>query len=326
VRCLVVVLAVAACGDNLTGTALADFEAANANAACERAVRCGLVGDVATCEGVQRVQHDVDLFDAIDAGLVRYDGPSAAACIAERAALSCDLTSREVRVTSLACEQMFAGTLKANAACVIDEECISGRCDRPGCMQACCTGTCRPDRAFAKVGKACTLDEDCVADTYCNDDGTCHALEQAAGLCHSDRQCDYGLGCIGASELMAGNCRELPLLGAVCPYLACAELGALCRGGSCVAIGLPGDPCMNNFDCSQFAQCDPTAQHCAALPQIGEACTGLCGGDTYCEPVTHVCSMPKSNQSACTADDQCESHFCAEGPIFDFCATRPACL
>jgi hypothetical protein len=326
-RAVVLLVAFSACGDNRTGTALEDFDTEAGEAQCARFVRCGLFADDAACVGYFRKRPDINVRAAIDAGIVRYNGPAAERCHAELAELSCDASTRDVRVRSDACEQMFAGTLHANEACSISEECISGACDVPACPDRCCVGTCRPERSFAAVDEACTLDDDCVDDAFCGDDLFCHPLGGEGALCHSDRQCEFGRGCISPTELMPGNCRALPRVGETCPYMRCAELGAACKSGMCVALGLPGAACVSDADCSQFAECDMTTSTCIATPRLGERCSIQCAGEAWCDfMVTGECLPPKEVSEPCRSDDQCLSLDCVEGPIFDFCAPRSACF
>lgn len=326
-RCLSLLVIVCACGDNLTGTPFDELEVEANRARCERFVRCGLFAEEATCTSFFRKRPDVNLHAAIAAGIVRYDGPSAERCHRELAALTCDTSAREARVRSLACEQMFAGTLPAGAACRLGEECRSGACEVPACPEACCTGTCRAARAFAELDAACTLDDDCVDDAYCGDDLVCHPLVTTGGSCESDCECEFHLGCIGATPLMAGNCRELPLVGEPCPYLRCAELGATCQAGRCIALGLPGAPCASGADCSPFAQCDAAANRCVDTPRLAEPCTARCAGEAWCDFMgLGMCTAPQPNGAPCGSDDQCLSLDCVEGPAFDSCADRPLCF
>ncbi|MEO8704868.1 MAG: hypothetical protein ABI867_32750 [Kofleriaceae bacterium] len=323
----VLLVVVCACGDNRRGLALEDFDAERGAAQCARFVRCGLFPDAAACDGYFRERPDIDLHAAVEAGVVLYHGPSAEACIAELANLSCDDSSADVRVRSPACELAFAGTLRANETCALDEECRSGACDVPACPDRCCAGTCRPERRFAAIDEACSRDADCQDDAACGDDLACHPLGGEGAICHSDRQCEFGRGCIGPTEIMPGNCRALPKLGESCPYQRCAEVGAECKTGTCVAPGLPGAACNSDVDCSQFAECEPTSHVCVPTPRLGERCRIQCAGESWCDfSITGICQPPKPNTDPCRSDDQCLSLDCIEAPIFDICAARVPCI
>jgi hypothetical protein len=325
VRWSLAVLAVCACGDNVVGTPFSEFEAASDRARCERFVRCGLFTDNDACNGFFRKRPDIDLAAAVARGIVRYSGPAADECLAALAAQSCDTSSRDARTQPAACAEMFRGSVKTGDACALDEECASGVCALPTCNQACCTGTCHARRASA-IGDACELDVDCTGDAFCGGDKLCHALGAVGIDCERDNECDYGLACIGPSQLMPGNCRAQPRIGEPCLYLRCGELGATCTAGTCVALGLPGAPCTSAKDCSPFAVCDTSTGACATVPSLGEPCTVGCAGEAWCDASdTHLCSTPKPINSMCSSDDQCASLFCDEGPIFDACAQRAIC-
>jgi hypothetical protein len=171
----------------------------------------------------------------------------------------------------------------------------------------------------------CDLDRDCVDDAYCSDDHSCVALEALGGACRTDKQCDFGLACTGATTFDKGACRKLPALGERCPYERCADINARCNSsGVCIAIGLPGDNCTTDAECSQFALCDATQGKCIAMPTLGQPCVSQCAGDAFCGNGT--CITPLENADECGADNECASQVCAEGPIFDACAPRPLCI
>ncbi len=327
-RSLLVVALLAACGDNIVGTPLDELEAERNRVRCERLVRCGLFADDASCSGFFRRRPDVNLTSAIAAGIVRYDGPSASACHAALAEVRCDTASRDARVLPLACTQMFTGTIGDAGACALDEECSSGSCGVPVCPELCCTGPCRPARSAGAIGEACELDRDCVADTFCSADLVCQPLVGEAGLCDDDAECEYHLGCIGPSDLMPGNCRALPLVGESCPYMRCAEVGAVCSAARvCERVGLPGAPCTTAADCSPVARCDLDTGTCAEVPSLGEACTSTCAGESWCDFMTsQTCIAPRPDGQVCFSDLECATLFCGEGPAFDACAVRPRCF
>lgn len=326
-RRFVLLATLAACGDNNVGLTLEDFDETIAQARCDRFVRCGLFADDATCAGYFRKRPDVDLEAALAAGAVRYHGPSAEACVAALAESPCDETSREVRVPPLACAEMFIGTIKIGEACQLDEECISGACEIPFCEMLCCPGTCLTRRATVAIDEPCTRDDECVDDSSCNDAGVCAELGGEGDLCRSDHDCIYGSGCIGPSELMPGNCRKLGAIGEACPYMRCSELGAVCQGGNCVPVGLPGDPCASASNCSPFALCDQPAAKCIAVPSLGEPCTSRCAGESFCERVvTNSCVEPYENGTSCSFDDQCASLECLEGEFRNVCRDRSVCF
>jgi hypothetical protein len=315
------------CGDDAPAIALEDLHAEQVRARCDYLVRCGLFASGDTCTTFFRVPDERELVAAVAAGKVRYDGASAQACQTALAALSCDQSSREARVVP-ACGRVFTGTIRDGAACGFDAECVSGRCDEPPCpMDTCCAGTCLPTEQRGAIGASCETDAGCAIDTYCGKDKLCHAFARIGEPCARDSECDYGLGCIGASELMDGTCRAMPLLGERCPYLRCAEAGAFCDAAkTCVPVGLPGTPCTSAAECSSYGSCDLQTGRCVDTPTLGMRCEGFCAGEAWCELASNTCVAPLENTAPCTSANQCASLFCNEGVAFDHCVDRPICL
>jgi hypothetical protein len=318
------VLALVACGDNRIGIPFDQLDDALDQARCERLVRCGMFTDAAACDGYFRKRPDRDLAAAVKGGLVTYSGPAAEDCVAALAAQSCDTSSRDARTTPPACKAMFHGSGLPGETCSFDEECASGSCDNPNCGELCCHGTCRALES-SEVGEPCDIDADCGRDLFCGKaDAICHPLGGDGAVCDDDNECDYGFACIKASPTLAGDCRAQPHLGETCLYQRCGDLNATCTDSTCVALGLPGDPCIDSSECSPFAECDTEAGRCIATPRLGEACSFGCAGEAWCREGT--CVEPQQNAAACTADSQCLSLFCEEGVIFDDCADKPLCF
>ncbi len=325
VRSALFLVVLCACGDNVTGLPFEDFDDAVTAARCARFVRCGMFVDDAACDGFFRKRPDLDLELALKANVVGYSGPAAEECVDALASQSCDTSARDARLIPEACARVFIGTRAANDDCALDEECGSGSCVVPSCGALCCRGTCSPNKVQA--GAACELDEECRTDLFCGRDGTCQSLVGEGDLCDADNECDYGLACIGPSDLMSGNCRAQPRLGEMCLYQRCADLNATCRDFTCVALGLPGAACTTSDDCSDFAACDQDAGTCVELPRLGEPCDGLCAGEAWCDLAqSQRCLLPQPNSNPCFSNDQCETLFCEEGPIFDTCAEAPICF
>jgi hypothetical protein len=319
-------LAAAGCDDE-PSIALADLRAESLHARCEHLSGCGLFASADACAAFFRVPDEAELHAAVAAGKIRYDGVKALACQTAIAALTCDASSRDARVMT-ACDGVFTGKVRDGEACGFDGECASGRCDEGACpMDTCCPGACLSTETRAAAGATCETDAGCLTDAFCGKDKLCHALAKVGQTCARDVECDFGLGCIGASDTMDGNCRALPLLGASCPYLRCAEIGAFCDSTqTCATYRLPGAACTGDTECSPFAYCDMTAGRCAATPTLGMPCQGFCAGEAYCDLATNMCAAPLENPRPCTSDNQCASQFCDEGVVFDQCADRPVCL
>ena len=72
----------AACSSNGgASVAYADFDQALQQAKCERAARCGVFPDEASCMGFARVVANASLAGAIEASKVHYDGGRAQQCV-----------------------------------------------------------------------------------------------------------------------------------------------------------------------------------------------------------------------------------------------------
>lgn len=329
-RAGLLLLVVAACGDNLPGIELSELEASRRAAECERYVRCDLFGAEDVCTALFRETYDPALTAMVDAGKLSYDPIAAAACNEALAARSCDTTAADARALPAVCSRVLIGTIAAGATCADDRECGTGRCDAPRCiLNACCTGGCAAYVAPAKIDEACVPDTGCIEGAFCGADMHCHALGAMSAACDQDLHCAVGLACIGATELQAGACRPLPKLGEPCPYLRCAEIGARCDGVTCVPVGITGAPCANDTECSEFHRCEPTTQRCVDLPTLGQPCYGRCAGEAWCDTSTSnvgTCRTPQPNAVPCTASDQCASQYCEEGPIFDACAEPALCF
>jgi hypothetical protein len=323
-RVLAVLVALTACGDDVAGIDLDDYGDARRTAECERLVRCGLFSTQDACERLLLPALDDDARAAIDAKKIAYSPAAAKECLSAISAQSCDATSTDVRTPLPACSDVATGLVKDGLACAFDSECISGSCSEPSCgINECCAGACLPTIRAAAVDGACHRDLDC-ADGFCGSDTRCHPRVAAREMCMRDEECDFDLACVGATDLEPGRCRDLPLIGEPCPYLRCAEIGATCVDGACAPHGLAGTACTTAADCSPFSECAPSGT-CAELAQLGEPCTTACARDAWCDAAEGRCVALMPNGSPCEADDQCESLYCEEGPVFDACTERVIC-
>lgn len=314
------VTSVAACGDD--GISLADYNSVSLDARCDYYVRCGSFPDSETC----RAYFERDAIDspnieaAIEAGKTRYDGAAAARCFAALDAASCDQTTRSARVPDPSCKRIFVGTGKPGDSCGFDSECESSRCLVVDCPDACCLGTCGSAHPEAALGESCAQ-AGCVDDAYCaTADSICKPLLPEGASCTLPSECEYGTSCV-LTEDSGPVCKRLPQLGEPCPDGACAEMGVRCgSSGTCVAGGLPGNPCTSNVDCSTFYVCNLTTMQCAPQPARGEACTFSCGDDSWCNSGT--CDAPKPNDSTCQRNAECISNYCLLGTCMDV----PLCI
>ena len=321
-------LACAACGDNIELVTIDELAQARLDAECSRLERCGAFDDAAACTGYFRLRPTQDLVAAVHAAKVRFDPLAAERCLRDLASLSCDATQRNTRVLPTDCTYMLVGSVAADGLCYLDEECASRECDLPSCPRdSCCGGACHATRVAGAPGASCSDARDCAADTYCHADKTCHALEATGRPCFDDHECGFGLACINPG-IDPGTCRALPLVGESCPYFRCAEVGAICSEQQmCVAAG-PGSPCTSDAQCTPYDLCNTTTGRCEPVPTRGQACTTRCSGASWCDRSSGsgICAAPQPTLSPCMADDHCASQLCEEGPAFDFCVERPQCI
>ena len=318
-------LLLASCGDNtVTKLPLEDFLSGRQAAECTRLARCGLFSSASVCNAYFRTPFRANVVSAVEKHKLGYDGAAAIECLEALAAAGCDKTQRDARDIP-ACEKVFTGRVSDGAACAFDQECKSQLCNEPLCLRdRCCFGTCTPTVESA-VGGPCEIDAQCVEGAYCGKQKICNALARENMTCDDLDGCDFGLACVGVTDLDNGTCRRLPLIGEECPYRLCAEMGAACSPTfTCVAIGLPGAPCMLDRDCSSFAECDETTGKCIETPHVGESCVVFCAGESWCSGLS--CVEPLRNGEMCTADDQCTSLYCAEGIVFDECTEPAVCI
>jgi len=323
-RTPVLLALLAACGDNVAALTPREFFESRQIAECQRLTRCGLFESQTACEAYIWPAGDVDVEAAVNAGRLRYRPQQASQCLEEVANASCDQTARDARIMA-ACDATFTGLVGADAACTFDDECISGRCNRPSCDQQCCAGTCEPPQPRSPVDAPCERDADCVDDTFCGDDRACHPARAANEACRKDSNCMFGLACVGAL-IDPGTCRPLPLLGEACPYGRCAELGAHCDATGICAPDGPGAPCTVDEDCSFYGACDLAAGRCGPIPTLGLACRTRCAGVSWCDHQAGRCVEPAANGTPCEAGDQCMSLYCEIGPFAELCADEPACF
>lgn len=319
-----VLLLLLGCGDDLNGITLAERNQLEALARCKQQARCGLFADEDTCVAFLRDRRvDPALAAAVEAGVVQYRAIAEQQCLEELADVSCDQTSRSFRVAPSSCQGALLGTRNSGQDCRFDSECATARCTEGICEPyECCQGMCRAARASKGP---CLDNTDCFDTEYCSRDHVCSPLESELAPCISDAACDFGLACIGASSIEPGTCRKLPAIGQACPYQRCAEVGAKCGpNGMCIRLGLPGDTCADDTDCSPYSACNQATRTCEAIPVLGMACEDRCAGNAACANGT--CVSPLENGARCTSNSDCQGGLCAEGPLFYACTDAPTCI
>jgi hypothetical protein len=312
-RRLAVFAFLAACS---SGIDYAHFDDAVIDAECSYYIRCGVVANAAECVAdFQRSRTGgASAQAALDTGKIVYHEDAAQDCLDAYAALTCDSTMYTGHDLD-ACGGVFTGTLAMGESCGFSLECESKNCDKPSCPDACCKGTCAAPTSQPAPGEPCTAF--CTDGAYCGIDDVCHAYVTAGGACTGTAPCGFGLYCSGQTQTTPGTCKSLPHLGEACDG-SCAEIGAICDAGTCVAIGVLDDPCTSSAQCSSYYECRGST--CSLLPTLGMACTTECYEAAYCEGGT--CTAQKANGAACLRNDECKSHDCIGGK----CTLAPACF
>lgn len=325
-RLLAVMVAVmAACGDDGGGGSLTveGLPGALGNAYCSALVRCGAISDVASCRDLDfGVDFDPELAAAVDNGSVIFNEAEARLCIA-----GVGETCEEERLfdDNEHCDLVFTGTLGANAACAIGEQCLSGFCNITSCPDACCPGTCvgdaRPERP--RLGEACVSTEEapCI-ESYCNAaSGQCEAYKPTGQSCESDSDCARGF--------CTGVCTDYPSEGEPCipdSESTCDSIGLYCNvmTNVCTPLALEGDTCSATTPCSPVYTCNGAT--CELSFRLGDTCAPErgCIDGSYCDETTLRCTAPKADGAACDSSRQCSSRDCDFDTMT--CVSDPICI
>jgi hypothetical protein len=320
--CLVLV----ACGDEGGPIPLDDLEGEVINTLCSLYVNCGLVDDIATCRKLQQGEGDLDasLLAAIEAGKVIYHPDKARECL-NGVGGSCE-RGATLGTSSEACDETFEGTVGAGGQCALDEVCKSRDCDVPTCPDACCQGTCVGDAPIPRptVGQSCAENARCI-DSFCDfATTTCVAYRTEGEPCTSTGQC-------GTNVCANQTCQRRPGPGEPCDTESlagqCSHIGYTCSASSltCVPVGLSGDTCSTQSECSDIYNCD--AGTCQLGPELGETCGELEGGcidNSYCDFDTLTCTARKADGAMCNDDNECRSDYCDVATAT--CAAEPVCF
>lgn len=121
--------------------------------------------------------------------------------------------------------------------------------------------------------------------------------------CTANHDCDTSLGfaCITKLGAPEGVCEKPVVVG---PGRACdedaevCEAGYFCNGDNCVAYEELGDACDGDYECAPEQRC--------VVPESGAGGAGGASGEAQ----TGVCTERAARNEVCTADDDCQSHYC----------------
>jgi len=137
-------------------------------------------------------------------------------------------------------------------------------------------------------------------------------------------ECAQGSICVGGT--CVDPC-EMSGIGEPCVGRSCVE-GSTCRisidpeteeqTSECVAQAGLGESCME-LTCGDDLVCELSTFVCEPAPGEGEACSGECAGDLWCDTsaddsMAWICRAPQPDGAACTSGSQCTSSTC-EGDV-----------
>lgn len=125
---------------------------------------------------------------SIAAGKLIYHADRAGDCLAAQDSSSCNVYSVG-DAPSPACDTTFEGLVANDAACDLDEECVSQYCEGLNSQDE-TPGTCK---TLPAIGEACPSDE-CATGAYCQfgSESECVAVKADGESCNSDEECTNG--------------------------------------------------------------------------------------------------------------------------------------
>ncbi len=290
-------LALAACGSGSDGLGpIEDFVVEAQQVTCENLAACRLMPDVDSCLATTFPERSGTLKTvaaAVQAGRIAFDPKAGAACLEAIRARPCTWTAvlRDIDV----CRAVLTGQVPAGEACVINDECVTGGCDRPSGGGICSVGVCA---RIVQDGDSCGPD----TPTVCREGSYCEFGTTGGYICK--KYALVGMGCGAGQSCLRGLvcendvCAERPGAGEAC-VLHCDPTDTHCDATSlvCVPDRAAGEVCDSNPQCNEFAFCD---QVCTTQRSEGGACEPFqfqCLGDLACQDNT--CIVP-DDQSACS--------------------------
>lgn len=315
--CALATIAAAGCGggDGGGGPTLDEFGSRNASTICEALIGCYGADIVELFVGPDCQRTFLSLWD-------QAQRPRLEEAIA-RGSVTYDASRADACLAAVAaagcgaidrpslpdCEAALAGTIAPGGACSIDEECMGDSYCR---TDAACPGTCQ---ARVASGSACTSDAACQAGLRCAG-GTCQAPARAGAACEGPTmiQCAGGLLCLGASAGGAG----MPARAGACRAIDAVRSAAL--GDLCDPQSSEGPLCMAGLSCALTGVSGGTMPvfECESEASSGGPChLGVpdpCPTGEFCDGV-----MPFMGDfdGTCTAlpgsGEPCQGGRCAEG-------------
>lgn len=162
--------------------------------------------------------------------------------------------------------------------------------------------TCQP----AGAATPCNSTTQCRSTDYCTSSNVCATKAAAGQLCDSSRSdscAAQGEQCLTTPPNPA-RCQRTPTLGEACGTEC--QFPYACSGGTCVAAGRAGQPCIPN----------------SPMPCLVGECLGADGGIGR----TGSCVAPRGDGAQCSTDMSCQSGYCdisRLGSSYGVCV--PAC-
>jgi hypothetical protein len=142
----------------------------------------------------------------------------------------------------------------------------------------------------------CGSSSNCRATDYCTSSRVCATKAPAGQVCDgtsSDSCSASGESCLATSTPGQFRCQRLPVLGQPC--VERCEPFAACVGGTCVASGRQGQPCIDSFP---------------VVPCFAGECIRADGGVRGFGDGDGTCQAPRANGQSCSLDIGCQSGFC----------------
>jgi hypothetical protein len=308
-------LAASGCGGGGASIPLADLGARLLDAICTREVRCGVYPDKATCEAeAGDLLDEGQLIADVNAGRSVYDGKAAADCLSTYdSPTGFGSCSNSVALSAhgpSSCGDAIKGTLATGAACIDNDVCLSGNCDRSACTSgvACCMGVCVAAKTTVAIGDDCSSAMvTCPDGSFCQTSTTatgttrtCVAKIAAGQPCAALTDCAPGTVCVSDAASGAGVCGTWPTRGQSCMASQfCDDVTDYCNTttGLCTARAIPGGACPQMNACVAYATCTTTTATCVAQGQVGAVCvapadclSGNCAAGTCAvQPAPVVC-------------------------------------
>lgn len=214
---------------------------------CEGMKKCGLFSADMNCDDPTRSTEDTARFyrHGLARGDVRYDGVTAARCLADLAAGEGCTPGKFFSMRQdapLSCLQVFVGDGVEGAPC---GACAPGFVCTELIGSAAC-GTCVPAVALMPLreGEACerSFGAPCESGLYC--DSVCTPFRAVGESCGPSLECSPGARC--SDE---GLCIQLLPKGATCVALGTCGDSMQCIDGVCAERAVNGAPCASMYDC-----------------------------------------------------------------------------